>query len=214
MSNLDKAFDDWSERQKFWWETGRTVVLGIAAAYLAAIILQPSERRLQHEGEVESTKLKIRAEAIEKFSSASHSYTAAAFSSCNNPDDKKAKHEFHGQAYVNFQQATLRLERSFGDIGKDGDKPDSGNHQEVEGKTFKSDITGIRSLMKNMFEACKAPPEKGQPDNTCETKNLQPKWNELRCELKERDTELAGLAWDSLRLTSKPTRPNFWWPFN
>src|SRR5579864_4851604 len=76
----------WTESYKFWMETLRAVGLGVVGAILAVVFLRPTEQRVDFSGEVESTKLKMRADAITEFETASYLYTAAANSACKSPD--------------------------------------------------------------------------------------------------------------------------------
>ncbi len=103
---------DWNERDKFWAETARTVCLAILGSLAALWLLKPSENRMDFAGEVLSTKLKIRADAVEEFSQASYFYTVAAYGACKYRNSETMD-KFQGEANERFVLARDRLLRSF-----------------------------------------------------------------------------------------------------
>jgi hypothetical protein len=106
----------WSDSKKFRAETWRKVILAIIGALAAIWILKPSERRAEFAGEVLSTKLKIRADAVEQFSTASYAYTVAAYKACRSRPDSDAMSVFENEANEQVRLARNRLARSFDNV--------------------------------------------------------------------------------------------------
>jgi hypothetical protein len=103
----------WSDGKKYWMETCRTVVLAVLGGIAAIQLLKPREQKIAFAGEVLSTKLRIRADAIEQFTAASYAYTVAAYKACKYPLDKGAMDSFETNQNEQRTLARMRLERSF-----------------------------------------------------------------------------------------------------
>ena len=109
-----EAMATWSDKQKFWAETARTITLAVIGAIAAILLLRPAENRVQYQAELEKTRLAIMAKVVDEFLAASHRYTAVAYDACHG--DAKSMEIFQGEGFDDFQSAKNRLSVYFGDV--------------------------------------------------------------------------------------------------
>ncbi|TAK45278.1 MAG: hypothetical protein EPO27_10700 [Betaproteobacteria bacterium] len=110
----------WDESKKFWTETARTVLLGVAGALAILWVVKPWEKDIEYRAELSKTVLAIRARVVDEFLAASYRYTALAYDACRayqkpepSNDDQTAINLFQGEAVDSFRSARNRLDVYF-----------------------------------------------------------------------------------------------------
>jgi hypothetical protein len=64
-----------TEKTKFWWETSRTIVLGVAAFAVTWLMVKPSERHTEYSAFLEKTRVEMRRSVVDDFCKTSYAYT-------------------------------------------------------------------------------------------------------------------------------------------
>jgi hypothetical protein len=192
----------WTDKQKFCAETSRTIVFALAGTIAAIMFLKPSDQRAQFSAEVQSTKLKLRADAVEEFANASYLYTASAYAACTNEKDEAAKAKFQGESNLKFRLAGDRLSRMFAETSVPSDWKivyalSNEMHDVCEHKQTPEEM---RCKTWQMVKG-EGPPVTGGNEYTDEELKEDhgcPSWKILRDALKNKDIALANTAWASL----------------
>lgn len=102
------------DTQKFWIETARTVLLGIAGTVAAFYILKPMEKGIDYESDLDKTRLMIVSGVVDDFLKASYHYTAIAYDACGGKET--VKEHFQSDAIDLYRSAENRLAVYFDDV--------------------------------------------------------------------------------------------------
>jgi hypothetical protein len=179
---------EWTDRQKYWMETARTLALGIAGAAATVIILG-------NYADASRTKTDIKVKQIDQFLDAANKYTDIAYDFCNG--DEKARDIFESTIVQQYNSSKRRLNIYFPYSLEDLIN-NSNNLARQLHSLCKSTHLPSRALLHLSDESASG---RNSEDHQNERKT---EWKILRDKLKETDDKIATAALDAVWEAFRP----------
>lgn len=101
---------EWGNRRLFWFETWRSIILGISGGFLVLLVMDPYGAKSDYQAEIDKGALEKRGEIINEFLKFSYSYTSELYNTCNGAEaDSSILDSALQPAYDNYRNSRNQL---------------------------------------------------------------------------------------------------------
>ncbi|WP_313952769.1 hypothetical protein [Accumulibacter sp.] len=82
LSSPPLKMQSWTDKEKFKYETWRTIAFAVVGTVCLMLIVKPIEKLVDYKAAIAAERLKIQAKVVDDFLIAAHNYTAVGYDAC------------------------------------------------------------------------------------------------------------------------------------